>query len=91
MTFIRTIENFICEKCGAPVMGDGYTNHCPKCLWSKHVDIEPGDRASGCSGMMEPIFVEWEGDEWVLTHRCIACGHTKRNKMSPTDNFNAVP
>ncbi|MFA6992594.1 MAG: RNHCP domain-containing protein, partial [Candidatus Gracilibacteria bacterium] len=37
--FSRTIEDFVCEKCGAKVKGDGYTNHCPKCLWSKHVDI----------------------------------------------------
>ena len=24
---------------------NGYTNHCSQCLWSKHVDINPGDRS----------------------------------------------
>lgn len=36
--FTRVIEDFICENCGTEVKGNGYTNHCPKCLWSKHVD-----------------------------------------------------
>jgi len=91
MSFTRQIEDFSCDRCGTHVAGDGYTNHCPKCLWSKHVDVEPGDRASDCGGMMAPTSVEREGDEWVLTHTCIACGYTKRNKMSPMDNFDAVP
>lgn len=90
MSFFRRIEDFKCEHCGAPVTGDGYTNHCPKCLWSKHVDVDPGDRASECGGMMEPVSVERDGDEWILTHRCEKCGHAKRNKMSPPDNFDAI-
>jgi len=24
---------------------NGYTNHCSQCLWSKHVDINLGDRS----------------------------------------------
>lgn len=24
----------MCEHCSAEVLGTGYTNHCPKCLWS---------------------------------------------------------
>ncbi|MFN2146641.1 MAG: RNHCP domain-containing protein, partial [Anaerolineales bacterium] len=35
--FQRRIEYFICEHCGAEVSGVGFTNHCPVCLWSKHV------------------------------------------------------
>ena len=50
-TFIRKTEDFICEHCGREVRGNGYTNHCPYCLWSKHVDINPGDRAAGCGGL----------------------------------------
>ena len=53
--FIKNIEDFTCEHCGAPVKGTGYTNHCPKCLWSKHEDVNPGDRASDCHGLMKPI------------------------------------
>jgi len=72
------------------VAGDGYTNHCPKCLWSKHVDIEPGDRAAECGGVMEPVSVESAGDEWILMHRCEKCAHTKRNKMEQKDNFDSA-
>jgi len=53
--FQKKKEDFICEKCGFVNVGDGYTNHCQKCLWSKHVDINPGDRAEKCQGLMEPI------------------------------------
>ncbi len=91
MSFTRNIEDFTCERCGTRVEGNGYTNHCPKCLWSKHVDVDPGDRKVDCGGMMEPVSVEREGNEWILTHKCIVCGHTKRNKMSEADNFDAVP
>lgn len=48
--FQRQIEDFVCEKCGKEVKGDGYTDHCPRCLRSKHVDVNPGDRRSKCNG-----------------------------------------
>jgi hypothetical protein len=55
--FKKTKEDFVCEHCGKPVVGNGYTNHCPECLWSKHVDVNPGDRAATCLGLMEPVGV----------------------------------
>lgn len=88
--FLKTKENFCCERCDTKVTGTGYTNHCPKCLWSKHVDINPGDRAEPCGGMMEPIAVEIEKSTYMLTHRCNKCSHTKRNKVSEDDDMNAV-
>ena len=66
MSFQRRIENFVCENCGYEVAGTGYTNHCPKCLWSKHVDIHPGDRSAACGGMMEPIRVEGASPEYAI-------------------------
>ncbi len=73
--FLRTKEDFVCENCGHKVVGSGYTNHCPKCLWSKHVDIDPGDREEVCKGMMKPIAVETKGGVAVKTlHKCVACG-----------------
>ena len=86
MTFIKKEENFICENCSEEVNGDGYTNHCPKCLWSKHVDINPGDRASCCGGMMEPIFLNSSSDKFSITHKCVKCGYEKRNIASSEDN-----
>lgn len=88
--FKRKIEDFVCENCGEDVESDGYTNHCPKCLWSKHVDVSPGDRASECGGMMKPSKVETRSGEYDLTHKCVKCGYEKRNKMSPEDNFDEV-
>lgn len=84
--FIRQIEDFTCGHCGAEVLGTGYTNHCPKCLWSKHVDNIPGDRANSCNGLMEPIAVEATTTPYELTHRCILCGKTIRNKVADNDN-----
>ena len=86
-TFIKTTEDFTCEHCGAKVVGDGYTNHCPICLWSKHVDIHPGDRASDCLGLMRPVSFVKKGEEIILTHRCEKCGHEKANKLSAGDEL----
>ena len=86
--FQKKIENFTCEHCGSEVVGNGYTNHCPKCLWSKHVDVNPGDRAATCGGMMKPIEIENNKGEWAIVHECIVCGYKKRNTMSPHDDMN---
>jgi rubrerythrin len=88
--FTRTIEDFTCEHCGADVKGNGYTNHCPKCLWSKHVDVNPGDRAEGCGGMMEPIGAIKKGKGYVITHQCKKCGFERINKLLPEDNFDML-
>ncbi|MBW8009663.1 MAG: RNHCP domain-containing protein [Chloroflexi bacterium] len=89
-SFQRTREDFICENCGHRVEGSGYTNHCPACLWSKHVDINPGDREELCGGMMEPVRVEGHSGEFRLVHRCVECGIEKRNKTAENDDFEIV-
>ncbi|MBR4927050.1 MAG: RNHCP domain-containing protein [Alphaproteobacteria bacterium] len=88
--FSRCIEDFTCEVCGTFVKGNGYTNHCPKCLSSKHVDINPGDRASTCHGIMYASALETKGGDRYIVHKCIRCDHTRRNKVSENDNFNAI-
>jgi len=88
--FIKVIEDFRCGKCGYDVAGRGFTNHCPKCLWSKHVDNNPGDRAAGCGGMMEPVRVEVDGEKYIITNRCVVCGHEKRNKAAKDDDFEVL-
>jgi rubrerythrin len=90
LRFQKNKEDFTCEKCSFDVLGNGYTNHCPKCLWSKHVDINPGDRAADCGGLMKPTLVEEKGGEYSITHECSLCGHTKKNKTSPEDDFNKI-
>ncbi|MGI5827409.1 MAG: RNHCP domain-containing protein [Patescibacteria group bacterium] len=88
--FTRTIEDFICEHCGFRVKGNGYTNHCPKCLWSKHVDINPGDRRSDCKGLMEPVGIDSKRGEFTVIHSCIRCGWKKRNKTNENDDFDKI-
>lgn len=85
--FIRTKEDFICENCNFPVIGDGYTNHCPVCLYSKHVDIHPGDRRASCFGLMEPIDFEIKKGIYVIIHKCQKCGYQKKNKTTKNDNL----
>lgn len=89
-TFTRRREDFTCLRCGTRVHGSGYTNHCPACLWSRHVDVNPGDRAAACGGAMEPVGALSEGAQIVLVHRCVACGHLGRNRSAADDDRDAV-
>lgn len=84
--FQRTIEDFECEHCGEHVEGNGYTNHCPKCLWSKHVDINPGDRQNKCQGLMEPVEVYFKNNQWHLTHQCTVCGEKATIRTKEEDD-----
>lgn len=54
------------------------------------MDINPGDRATTCGGMMRAIKVETEKGEYVLTHRCEKCGFERRKKVESEDNFDEV-
>ncbi len=88
--FQRNIEDFVCERCNTENIGDGYTNHCYMCLWSKHVDIKPGDRKESCQGLMKPIAVHTKDQDHVLTHKCEKCGFEKNNRVGKGDNFDEV-
>ncbi|MBV8995160.1 MAG: RNHCP domain-containing protein [Pseudonocardiales bacterium] len=89
-SFTRRKEDFRCLRCGTPVRGSGYTNHCPRCLWSRHVDINPGDRAAECGAAMEPVGALWEGGEVVVVQRCLGCGHIRRNRAAANDDRDAL-
>ena len=84
--FRKRIEDFICEKCGFKVKGNGFTDHCPKCLASKHVDIEPGDRLSKCRGLMLPISIDYLKHEFTIVYICLKCGSIKRVSAAPEDD-----
>lgn len=88
--FTKTVEDFVCAHCGATVVGNGYTNHCPKCLWSRHVDNNPGDRAAICGGMMEPISAEPDRGGYIITHKCQKCGKTIRQHTSENDDIDEI-
>jgi len=90
MGFTRTRENFVCERCGTQVRGDGYTNHCPECLWSKHVDIEPGDRAADFGGLMKPERVLGSSPHYAIQHCCERCGFRRINSVRSADSPEAI-
>jgi len=84
----REDENrgFNCIQCGAAVMpltNGSYRNHCPVCLSSVHVDVRPGDRASGCGGIMRAVGLAHRGDKgWQIVHRCDRCGAMGANRVA---------
>jgi hypothetical protein len=84
-------SSFRCRNCGLDVstdaVGTAHRNHCPNCLWSRHVDDRPGDRAAACGASMEPIAVSVRRDgEWVLIHRCTDCDALHANRTAGDDN-----
>ncbi len=88
--FERKVEDFTCENCGTFVQGDGYTDHCPSCLYSKHVDINPGDRASNCGGTMKPVAAEVKKNEYKIHYKCEKCGYEHKVRSSPNDSFDVI-
>ncbi|MFN3231848.1 MAG: RNHCP domain-containing protein [Alphaproteobacteria bacterium] len=88
---MTTDYSFRCRRCGqqtsdAP-LGTRHRNHCPKCLWSLHLDNQTGDRASDCAGLMEPIAVWVRGSgEWAIVHRCRDCSTLSSNRIAGDDN-----
>ena len=92
MTFIPREESFICEYCTSavePLQKGTYRNHCPKCLYSKHVDRDgPGDRLSACKGLLKPTGLDQDAKKgFVLLYLCVKCGQTSRNRAAPDDDL----
>ena len=87
MTFKRTKEDFVCENCRAFVHGDGYTDHCPYCLYSRHVDKSPGDRECKCGGLMKPVRLILEKGVYKIEYICLKCGYKHKVKAAKNDNI----
>ena len=84
--------SFRCRHCGLDVParapGTVHRNHCPNCLWSRHLDDDsPGDRSSQYGSSMEPIAISVRGEgEWVIIHRCAGCDVLRPNRIAGDDN-----
>lgn len=91
-TFNMIDESFVCENCGEKVKKLEYTarDHCPYCLYSKHVDINPGDRNNSCKGMLEPIGIEKFKDSFKIIYLCEKCHKTHKNIMAKDDDMNKI-
>lgn len=86
-------EAFKCRHCrafiGPTVSGGRHRNHCPLCLYSRHVDGQrPGDRASSCGALMAPIArFDRPNGEPVVVHRCLGCGLERHNRLAADDSI----
>ena len=95
--------DFKCTHCHSPVSalpelsGVRNRNHCPYCLWSRHLDWQrAGDRLSACKAPMQPLglalkqrrkrYAPAQGGELMLIHQCSACGKLSLNRIAADDN-----
>ncbi len=78
--------------------GVHHRNHCPYCLWSKHVDLlAAGDRLCACKAPMRPVGLLFKrahkkyasaqaAGELMLVHHCAACGAFSLNRVAADDS-----
>ncbi len=87
--FQKRKEDFICKNCRKKIIGDGFTNHCPECFYSLHIDIFPGDRLESCQGLMQMVDMEiGKGGKYIIIHQCQKCQKISRDKFrEKVDNF----
>lgn len=90
--FTMIDEGFICENCGEEVHPLVYTSrdHCPYCLHSKHVDINPGDRSNLCAGLLIPIGIEKYKDKYKIVYKCNKCQIVHKNIMASDDDMKLI-
>lgn len=98
----RTDGEFTCRHCHNMVTfnalwsGTHNRNHCPYCLWSRHLDLEqPGDRLAACRGAMRPIgltlkrvrqrYAGTQAGELMLVHCCEECERISINRIAADD------
>ena len=102
----RQADNgFRCCHCAKEISSSGlvgtkHRNHCPYCLWSKHLDLKKsGDRKSSCKKEMSPIGLTFKHEgmdkykkikqgELMLVHRCsnLNCKKISINRIAGDDN-----
>lgn len=72
-------------------------NHCPYCLWSKHLDLyQSGDRMAICKSRMRPValtlkqthkrYVHPYQGELMIVHQCDGCGKISINRIAADDD-----
>jgi hypothetical protein len=100
-------SSFRCIKCALMVSADhelsgvNNRNHCPNCLYSRHVDlVKAGDRKAGCGARMQPIglTVKHTGKKYgspsqgelMIIHRCSGCGKVSINRVAADDSAGAL-
>ena len=90
--FTKLDEEFICENCKQKIEKLNYTtrDHCNHCLYSKHVDINPGDRQNPCKGLLKPIGIEKFKNTYKIIYKCEKCNEIHKNIMATDDNMDLI-
>ena len=85
-------ESFVCEKCHKKVEPASSTarDHCPYCLYSKHVDINPGDRLNECKGLLIPVGIEKFKNSYKIIYKCQKCNSIHKNIMASDDDYEKI-
>jgi hypothetical protein len=80
-------EGFQCSHCKKeiPIGGVMIRDHCPFCLWGRHLDRIPGDRAAECGGEMKPMSFSISGGKRWIHYSCTLCSHLFRVRAHPDD------
>lgn len=92
-SFEKNDESFICKVCGANVPPLKYSSrdHCNKCLCSIHIDINPGDRANSCLGILRPVSVVTSSKKgYIINYKCDKCKQSHNNKSALDDSFETI-
>jgi hypothetical protein len=87
--------------CDPTLAGVQNRNHCPYCLWSRHLDWRvAGDRLAGCRATMQPIgltlkrsrnkYAAERDGELMLIHRCTICAKVAINRIAADDCATAI-
>jgi len=91
--FKKNDNGFVCVCCGNKVKPLGYTSrdHCPKCLASIHIDINPGDRENDCKGLLVPVSITRSNKKgFVINYECEKCGQKHNNKAAEDDDLETI-
>ena len=85
-------EEFICLNCGSKVNKLNYTarDHSNHCLYSIHVDVNPGDRSNTCCGTLVPIGIEKFKNTYKIIYKCDKCGELHKNIMADDDDMDVI-
>lgn len=103
----RDRQDFTCKHCLRLVSthslfsGVQNRNHCPYCLWSRHMDLyTAGDRLAACKSGMQPVGLTLKQNhkkysfagsgELMLIHQCIECSKVSINRLASDDDADAV-
>jgi hypothetical protein len=103
MGYMKDETGFMCCHCHYYVSsltilsGVNNRNHCPYCLWSRHLDLyKAGDRMAACKESMDPVGLTYKRSrkkyarakkgELMIIHCCTVCGKIDINRIAADDD-----